>query len=248
MRRNAWHRGPMLAWDTETTAASPLYDRIVTCTTARIHGGLQGAMTWLIAPTIDIHPEATKVHGITTEHAREHGRKPADALAEIAAELTAAINAGIPLVAFNAAFDFTILDRELARHGIPAPDWAAALVVDPYVIDKQVDRYRKGKRKLPLVCEHYGVRHDGAHDATEDALAAARVAWALAEHYPDELQIDLAHLHANQRAWKADQAASLEAYFRRQGKTDDVAREWPIQPPPPGWTPEQVPTPREDAA
>lgn len=241
MTRNAWHTGKMLAWDTETTGSDPQHDRIVTCTTARINGRLDGTTTWLIAPDVPIHPEATKVHGITTEHARTNGRPPAEALAQIAEQLQTVIAAGIPLVAFNAAFDTTILDRELTRHGIPAPDWAAAHVIDPFVIDKALDKYRKGKRKLPFVCEHYGVRHDGAHDATEDALAAARVAWALAERYPDELQIDLGHLHANQRAWKADQAVSLQAYFRRKDPSAVVEGEWPLVPAPSGWSPDQVP-------
>lgn len=247
MRYNPWHRGPLLAWDTETTGPDPQRDRIVTCTTARIHGGLQGTESWLIAPEIPISDGAAAVHGITDQQAREDGQEPATALRQIADELQGAIANGIPLVAFNASFDTTILDRELTRHGIDL-DLTQALVIDPFVIWKQLDRYRKGKRTLTAACEAFGVRLDGAHDATEDALAAARVAWALAERYPDELQIDLGHLHANQRAWKADQAASLEAYFRRQGKTDDVSREWPVQSPPPGWSPDQLPVAREAVA
>lgn len=245
--RNAWHTGAMLAWDTETTGASPQHDRIVTCTVAKLHNGLNSVTSWLIAPDIDIHPGATKVHGITTEHARTHGRPPTEALAEIAEQLTYAIQAGIPLVAFNAAFDSTILDRELTRHGIPM-DWSDALVIDPFVIWKQVDRYRKGKRKLETACEAFSVRHGGAHDAAEDALAAARVAWALAERYPEDLQIDLAELHRQQVAWKAEQAASLQAYFDRQGKDEHVELDWPLIPAPAGWTPDQLPAPREEAA
>lgn len=247
MKRNAWHRGPLLAWDTETTGPDPHRDRIVTCTTARIQGGLLGSTSWLIAPDIPISDGAAAVHGITDQHAREHGQDPATALRQIADELQGAIANGVPLVAFNASFDTTILERELTRHGIDL-DLTQALVIDPFVIWKRLDRYRKGKRTLTAACEAFGVRLDGAHDATEDALAAARVAWVLAERYPDELQIDLAHLHANQRAWKADQAVSLQAYFDRQGKNEHVAREWPIQPAPQGWTPDQLPAPREEAA
>lgn len=247
MKRNPWHRGPMLAVDTETTGPNPLLDRVVTCTTARIRGGLQGAHSWLIAPDAPISDGAAAVHGITDQHARENGHAPAEALTQIAAELQSSIDAGIPLVLFNAAFDITILDREFTRHGITCP-LDHALVIDGHVLDKELDRYRKGKRTLTAVCEHYGVRLDGAHDATEDALAAARVAWALAERYPDELQLPLDHLHANQKAWRADQATGLQAYFRRKDPNAVVEPGWPIQACPPGWSPDQLPAPREAVA
>lgn len=245
--KNAWHTGAMLAWDTETTGPDPQHDRIVTCTIAKIHNSLNGTRHWMIAPEIPISDGAAEVHGITNDHAQERGEDPAGALGQIADELTHAIKAGIPLVAYNAGFDFTILDRELGRHGLTCP-LDEALVIDPFVLWKQLDRFRKGKRTLTAACEAFNVRFDGAHDSTADALAAARVAWVLAERYPDELQIDLGRLHANQKAWKAEQAASLESYFRRQGKTDDVAREWPVQPLPQGWDPGQLPAPREAVA
>jgi len=241
---NAWHRGPMLAWDTETTGPDPQHDRIVTCTTAHIRGGLQGSTSWLIAPDIPISDGAAAVHGISDDHARANGRAPVDALHEIAAQLQAAIVAGTPLVAFNASFDSTIADREFTRHGITV-DWDRAIVIDPFVIWKHVDKYRKGKRTLTAACEAFGVRLDGAHDATEDALAAARVAWMLAERYPDALQVDLRQLHDAQREWKADQSASLQAYFRRTNPDAVVDPGWPVQAVPAGWTPDAMP---EEAA
>lgn len=239
----SWHRSPMLAWDTETTGPNPQLDRIVTCTTARIHNGLRGTTSWLIAPDAPISDGAAAVHGISDTRARAEGRPPAEALAEIADQLWTAIAGGVPLVAFNASFDTTIAAREFQRHGIQIP-FDQAIVIDPFVIWKQVDRYRKGKRTLTAACEAFGVRLDGAHDATEDALAAARVAWVLAERYP-ELQVDPAELHALQREWKAEQAASLQAYFRRTNSDAVVDPGWPIQDPPDGWTPEQLPESRE---
>ena len=108
--KNAWHTGAMLAWDTETTGPDPQHDRIVTCTIAKIHNGLNGTRSWLAAPDIPISDGAAEVHGITDDHAREHGQDPAEVLAQIADELTYAIGARIPLVAYNAGFDFTITE------------------------------------------------------------------------------------------------------------------------------------------
>ena len=245
---NAWHTGAMLAVDTETTGPNPNLDRVVTATAARLHNGLNGADDWLINPGVHISDGAAAIHGVSNERAQAEGQEPAEALAGIATRLQYAIEAGIPLVLFNAAFDLTLLDREFTRHGVTCP-LDQALVIDGHVIDKALDKYRKGKRTLTAVCEHYGVRLDGAHDATEDALAAARVAWALAERFPDELQVDLRQLHARQVAWRAEQAASLQSYFRRQGEKDAVVDGgWPIQAVPSGWSPEQLPVPREAEA
>lgn len=240
-----WHHGRFHAYDTETTGVSVDYDRIVTATFVTIDGGSVERNQWMIACPIDIPEGAQAVHGVSTEHAHQHGRPPADVLNEITACITAAACAGEPVVAYNGAYDFTITARESVRYGT---NFAVPHVIDPFVIDKHVDKFRKGSRKLIDVCAHYGVRLDGAHDATEDALAAARVAWALAERYPDIVQVPLADLHNAQVEWKRDQANSFGAYLARQGKTDDVSREWPIQSAPADWSPEQLPTPREDGA
>ena len=58
-----------------------------------------------------------------------------------------------------------------------------APVIDPLVIDKAVDRYRKGKRTLEAAAAFYGVPLDDAHDAGADAIAAGRVAQAIAREH-----------------------------------------------------------------
>ena len=217
-----WHRSVFYAFDTETTGIDVWNDRIVTATIARIDGPNVETLTWLINPGINIPQAATDVHGITTQHAQENGQDPAEAIREI----TAVLSDAHPVVAFNASYDFTILTAEAERHGTRAD---VPAVIDPHVIDKHVDPRRKGKRTLTATCEHYGVRQTDAHDATGDALAAARLAWALTERHPDLLQVDPTELHQAQIEWRRDQAESLARYFVRQGRPDDVARDWPIQ-------------------
>lgn len=235
---NAWHRRPFAAFDVESTGVSPDYDRIVTATLCVITRADVDTRSWLINPGIDIPQGATDVHGISTQQARTKGANPSDAIRDIAANVKMLHENGMPFVAYNAAFDFTMLERECRRYGA---GFTLPYVIDPFVLDKELDRFRKGKRTLTAACEHYGVRLDGAHDATQDALAAARVAWRLAETYPDQVQIDPAHLHANQIQWKREQADSFGAYLIKHGKTDDVSREWPLQPPPADWTPDTTP-------
>lgn len=145
----AWHKGPLLAFDTETTGPDPEEARVVTATCAWITPGQPPAIeSWLINPGVEIPEGATAVHGITTDQARAEGQQPADALFTIAARIGTAIAQGIPVVAFNACFDLTLLDRELARHGITL-NIGEALVVDPFVIDKHVDQFRRGSAPSP---------------------------------------------------------------------------------------------------
>lgn len=231
----SWHLGVMAAFDTETTCADPETARIVTACVVHIDGSgviPPESETWLIDPGCEIPQEATDVHGITTEHAREHGEVPGPAVNDISGAILRAARAGTPVVAFNAPFDLTILDRETRRHELdPFGDHiATAFVIDPFVLDKAVDPYRKGKRTLTAVCEHYNVRIDGAHDASADAIAAARVAWRLAQVHPQLAEMTLPELHELQVKAKASQAASFQDYLRRQGKTEVIDGSWPFKP------------------
>jgi len=232
----AWHTQRLAAFDIETTGVDPASDRIVTAAVSVVGAGVAPeSHAWLVDPGVEIPAGATAVHGITTERARAEGRPAAEAVEEITALLAAQLRQDVPVIAFNARFDLTCLDREARRHGIvPLVDRvdgpAGLLVVDPFVLDKQFDRFRRGKRTLGAVCEHYRVPLVEAHAANADALAAARVAWRLGQAFPDLAASDLRSLHGAQIAWAAEQAASLQEYFQRQGKDERIEPAWPIVP------------------
>lgn len=234
--RVAWHTQRLAAFDIETTGINTESDRIVTAAISLVGVGLTTeSRDWIVDPGVEIPAGAAAVHGITTERARAEGQDPASAIEEITAILAAQQLAGVPIVAFNARFDLTVIDREARRHGVvPLIDRIggpeALLVVDPYVIDKQVDRYRSGKRTLSAVCAHYRVPLDNAHAADADALAAARVAWRMGATMIDVGGTDLPTLHLQQIGWAAEQAASLAQYFARQGRDERVEPAWPCVP------------------
>lgn len=232
----SWHHGVMCAFDTETTGTDPETARIVTACVTYLDGSgaTQPEMTcWLIDPGCEIPAGAAAIHGITTERARADGRPAAPAVREIAAELLHAARLGIPVVAYNAPYDLTVLDRETARYDLApfgeefasAPGW----VIDPLVLDKAADPYRKGRRTLTAACEHYGIRIDGAHDSSHDATAAARVAYRIAALHPDIAAMELHALHALQVRAKQEQAASFQDYLRRQGSHEVVDGSWPFR-------------------
>jgi DNA polymerase-3 subunit epsilon len=254
----------MCPFDTESTGVDLENDRIVSATVVVMRPGPNGGRhevdvrSHLIAVDIDIHPEATKVHGITTEYAREHGKPAADVLDLVAADLADALRAAVPVVGMNLSFDWTLLDRECRRWGVPTVNdrldgQPIAPVVDVYVIDRALDRYRRGSRKLTDLCEHYGVRLDGAHDATFDALGAARVAYRMGQRsqmpaealralytdrrFPERVaaawqtfgRLSLADLHAQQIRWYREQAEGLGQWWSQKREealhTAEVATE-----------------------
>ncbi|WP_026930010.1 exonuclease domain-containing protein [Glycomyces tenuis] len=230
-----WYEGPLLGFDTETTGVVCAADRIVQAALVTVAPAGPGepppawmGETWLIDPGIPIPPGASRVHGITDERVKADGEPPAKALAEIASSLAAAIDAGTPVVAFRAGFDFTMLAFELERHGIDAPDWERMAVVDPAVLDKRVDRFRKGKRTLGASCAHYGVALDEAHSAAGDAAATVALARVIGARFPEVGGMEPAELHRAQVRWHAEDAASLEAYFQRRGRAETVERRWPF--------------------
>ncbi|WP_433698277.1 exonuclease domain-containing protein [Nocardiopsis sp. CA-288880] len=228
-----WHMQPMAALDFESTGLDLAADRIVTAALWRIDPGARtkDATTWLADPGIEIPEEAAAIHGITTEHAREHGRPAAEVVAEIGAALERAVVEGLPVVIYNAPYDLGLLSAELERHGSGVSLFGQLRVVDPLVLDKQMDPYRRGGRKLVDVCAHHGVPLDEqqAHGASADALAAARLAWKLAAAHPELAEMGVDDLHAAQVGWKADQAASFQAYLRRGRDPEAVVDgSWPI--------------------
>jgi len=223
----------LVGFDTETTGISTERDRIVTA--ALVHRAGDGTVreqAWLIDPGVEIPSTATAVHGITTEQARAQGVQPAGALEEIAAELAAALARGVPLLGFNVAYDLRILEAELARHGLVG--LAARLgrevtpVIDPLVIDRAVDRYRKGKRTLSDLMAVYGVTAaDNLHNATVDVRVSIAVFDALAASYPAVNTKPLDQLHQWQTVEHRQWAERLNEFFRSKGRAADVDTTWP---------------------
>lgn len=214
----------MLAFDLETTSANPKQARIVTSALVRIDGRDVQKIEHLADPGIEIPQEATNVHGITTEKARAEGRPHEVVLKDTVEAIKAAWEDGLTLIVYNAAFDLTVLRSLTGDFTVTGP------VYDPYVIDRVSDKWRKGKRTLGAVCEHYGVELGNAHEATADALAAARVAWKqVRQHYPNLAQMDENELMEFQAVkWYEDRVA-FKKYLEGKGRdSSDVSTAWPL--------------------
>lgn len=269
-----WRLGHTVALDFETTGKYPEVDRVVTACVAFLpqvefeEGGAMRPRTprlyqGLANPGIPIHEEATKIHGITDQYAQTHGEDAPKVIDRVRSLLAVAIAEGVPIVGMNLVYDLTMLDRECERYDIEPlavePEKLCP-VVDVFVIDKAADPYRKGSRKLEALCAHYGVRHEGAHDSTADALAAARIAWKMAggpirrapsnsTRRDDTPPLDIGSmklddLHRAQMGWKVGQTKSFARYLRQKAgqepdpaesnrlyaEADAMRPEWPFVP------------------
>lgn len=201
-----WHQGPLCGFALEADGQDPDTARLVAATVVLRNGAGTGD-EWTF--TRDM------VHGIT-------------------ARLAAVMARGVPLVTYDAAFTLTVLDREARRHDA-APfgnllGSPAARVVDPLVLDKLADPYRKGSRKLAAACAHWKVDPPAEGRSATAAVAAMRVAWKIARAYPALAALPPAGLRDLQVKARADQAASYQDYLRQLGRTGIVDGSWPVRP------------------
>ncbi|MFE7354768.1 3'-5' exonuclease [Streptomyces sp. NPDC057543] len=232
-----WYEGPLAAFDTETTGVDVEEDRIVSAALVvqDTAGGRTRVTRWLVNPGVPVPVAATAIHGLTDDHLQRNGRWPAPVVEEIARALAEQCTSGRPLVVMNAPFDLTLLDRELRRHR--ASSLARYLqntplcVLDPRVLDKHLDRYRKGRRTLTDLCELYGVVLDGAHDAAADAAASLELVRAVGRRFSSRLErLSPPELHTLQAVWHAAQARGLQAWFAKNGTVEAVDPAWPLRP------------------
>lgn len=190
--------------DFEATGVDPTEVRAVTAAIVDIHPDRRPeTIHWTIDPGVEVPDEAVEVHGYTRDRildlvggpgmALRVGGGTTDhmsvdaALAEIAGLVAMAMHTEIPLVVANAPYDLTLLEAELDRNGIDSlasrPSGLRG-VVDPMVIDRAFDTYRKACYKAPGCDPETGVHectgcrgsrhHDcggcGVHDRKLESL------------------------------------------------------------------------------
>lgn len=227
----SWTDRPWLSVDCETSGIDPYTDRIVEVAAALVHpdGTITDAWTTIVNPGITIPDIPAGIHGITTERATAEGCQPADALHQLA-DMIWQGNGIRPLVIYNAAFDWPLLLAEADRHGVEFP--ATAAVLDPLVLDKWHDRYRKGSRKLIDTAAHYGVElsEADAHGAAADAAASGLIMRRLVDTYPELGAMTLAGLQIHQTAAAEEQRMSFVKHRRTKGGEPnfDKAPGWPL--------------------
>lgn len=228
---NTWER--LGVFDLETTGLNVTTSRIVTAFIGVLDstGAVIESHEWVADPGIEIPEAAAAVHGYSTERARAEGRPAGDVVREIVERLRILFSDGTPVVAYNASYDFSLLHHDAIRNQV-APLDVPKPIVDPLVIDKKVDTFRKGSRTLQAACDLYGVDLGAAHESQADAVAAGRVFLALREKFPaaPELSLTPHELHDAQIVWAKAQADSFAKYLAGKGETSRRPGDgmWPV--------------------
>jgi len=225
-----WHEGPLAALDLEATGVDTRTARIIEVGLFRFEpdGSSEPLVDRLIDPGVPVPPKVTELTGIGSEDLAANGGIPADVLSETRAAIVALVEEEVPIVVYNANYDWPLLTDELARNALdPLPAVPPTILIDPLVLDRYVDRFRKGKRTLGTVAKHYGVSLEGAHRAAGDAAATVGVARAIAERYP-KVHVDGADLVALQVKAHTDWKDSFNAYLTKVGATRPrITETWP---------------------
>lgn len=228
-----WSHNPIIGFDTETTGVDPTEARLVTASVVVVDADQITKHYWLADPEVEIPLSAQNVHGISTEKARREGRPIREVLSELAELLHVHMQQKHAIVAFNASYDLTLVESELSRHGLPTLEerlgHPISPVVDPFILDKTLDRWRRGKRTLELVAQHYGVWDDDSfHNAEADVLVTLRVLGAILRKFPDAASLSLDELMARQLETYTETANYFAKKAAERGKSYTQPVGWPV--------------------
>jgi DNA polymerase III subunit epsilon len=213
-----WHEGPLATFDLETTSLDPEEARVVSVAFIFLSPNdevLPGSFSRIVNPEIAIPEEAVAVHGIAQDQVELRGLDRTEIVERIFLSFARAAREEIPVVIYNARYDLTLFLSELRRLTDLTPNIGP--IIDPLVIDRVKDKYRKGGRKLEAVATHYGVTLDDAHAASADAIAAAQIARALPLHHRTLLSLSLTDLQDAQAKWHESWKSGLNAWWKRKG-------------------------------
>ena len=231
-----WYEGPLAVFDVETTGRDPATARIIQAAFAIVSpegellpGSYKSYLE--LPPGVEMAPDAIEAHGITPEILASEGDTPEFVLADIYDRFRYTAMTGMPLLIYNTPYDWPLVKAEWRRYdfvrmpgwrGLPSPSF-----LDPLLLDRHFNKYRKGGRKLGTLAEVYGVPLENAHDAFEDCLATAGVARAIVARFPEIRGMTLRKLQSWQAdafdVWKRD----MNSYFRRKGNPTVITESWP---------------------
>lgn len=157
-----------IVFDTETTGFGVEEHRIIEIGCVELLNRLPTGRTFhtYLNPEREIDFGATKVHGITNEQVRDAPR-----FMDVVRDFTGFIGDS-PLVAHNAEFDFSFINAELGRCGLPH---LANEMVDTLVLARQ--KLPGARHNLDALCKTYNVDNSGRtyHGALLDAQLLAEV-------------------------------------------------------------------------
>jgi len=234
MKIRHWTEQPLIGFDTESTGIDPKTSRIIQAAIVTLdpagildNNNEPNNVIW-IDPGEPIPEEASKIHGITAEVLKTNNAFPsAKGLDYICHILQSrALQRKYPLVIYNVCYDFPLLMNECRRAEIIFnPKF---FFLDPLIIDRALDKYRPGSRRLEDVAKHYSVKLEQAHGALADTKAALGVMMALIKKYPELQKYSLEEMQVKQGAWYIDWRDHINQFWKAKGINQQINGFWPL--------------------
>lgn len=232
MKHLTWAEGILPVLDFETTGVDVQNDRVIEAALIfEAPGGylLPSSLTAYVNPGEEaltrMSLQAIETHNLKPELILDQGKDSLTVFLKMQSLLVAISHLGLPLVGFNVPFDWRLLHYEFRRHGLldPPPLW----LLDVYLLDQKLDKYRKGSRKLSAVAEHYGVGLVDAHTADADCVATAETLRRMLKRYPRFATYQLEEMYLMQQKWFETWKQDRNAYWEREGKDSRIDHCWP---------------------
>ncbi len=222
----------LVAFDLETTGVSSFRDAPVSYGFVQ-HRSDGGALSdaGYVNPGVPIPPGASAIHGITDDMVRD-ATVLAEAVEYVADRLASIWSSGGIVVGMNVAYDLTMVDALCRRLDLAtlAARGPIGAVVDVLIVDRHVDRWRKGGRKLSDLCRHYGVELSDAHSASADAEASLEIFETQLSRFVEVAELEVDRVNETLRGWYVEWLTSFSAYLERKGERPIALGryEWPL--------------------
>lgn len=231
-----WYDDLLCGFDYETTAPDPTIALPVQVGIHLSTAEAEDPSSYEEIANPGVPIENSQIHGITTEIAERDGATAYASFMRLRDYLLTMVDRRIPIVMFNAVYDWTLFKAEHDRHGENFEAFNTARILDPLVIDRKVNKYVKGKgqRQQGNVAKRYGIEVDERlHSGQYDAMLAVQIARAMGRKSPwlsQQLQY--------QEDWAREQQADLQAYFNSQNRGITIETGWPVRDsmPDPEWS------------
>lgn len=232
-----WPDGPLLGFDLETTSSDPKEALPVSFALVNYEdGALVNSTYHLVNPGVSIPQDSTAIHHITDEMVQAEGM-PLDVAIDCCREiLCGASTSGVPVVGMVLKYDLTIIDRlhrSRGKPGLQAPSWTGP-ALDVSILDRRLDKWRKGRRTLYDLCNFYGVEieSESVHNAKGDAIAAVEVLLAEVRSFPILRHTDLTTLTKRQAEIHRSFLIDLNEHRLRSGgipiPDSEIDGDWPV--------------------
>lgn len=164
-----------IALDLETTGLSPAEDRILEIGAVKVENGrIRERYGTLLNPGIRISARIQELTGITDEMAAG-GRDTRTAVAELVE-----FCGDLPLLGHNILFDYSFVKKNAVNFGLEFEKTG----IDTLKIARRLLPDAEHK-SLTALCCRYGIAHERAHRAVDDACAAMELYQCLAREFPD---------------------------------------------------------------